>query len=173
MELYYDKREWIASCIAAVILGTVLHFLYGWWPNAVTALFSPINESIWEHVKLVVWPYLLLSGWLNRGRPGGMRPWLLILPILCLVLLAVGYGYHVVLGGEALWVDIALYLAIMFLGFWLPTRFSGPFQGVLWVLPILATGLLIGLIALFTLYPPHALLFADLSVAGAWMPLPC
>ena len=110
---------------------------------------------------------------LNRDRPGGVRPWLLTLPLLCGITLLLGWLYHVTLGGEALWVDLALYAAVMVLGFWLPTRFSGPFRGVRWLLPILAAALLALLIAWFTVRPPEALLFRDLSAVGSWLPLPC
>ena len=110
---------------------------------------------------------------LNRDRPGGVRPWLLTLPLLCGITLLLGWLYHVTLGGEALWVDLALYAAVMVLGFWLPTRFSGPFRGARWLLPILAAALLALLIAWFTVRPPEALLFRDLSAVGSWLPLPC
>ena len=170
--VYYGKRQLILTGLAAVLLGTVLHSLYKWMPNAVTALVSPINESLWEHVKLLYWPYLLAAFWMSRGRPGGIRPWLLTLPLMSLFMLALSYGYHILLGGEAIWVDLVLYLVIMGIGVWLPTRFSGPFSSIWWVLPmvlVLAMGLLIGL---FTLWPPQFLLFTDLSRTGAWLSIP-
>ena len=171
--MFYPKRQLILTCIATMLAGCVLHFLYHWWPNPVTALVSPVNESLWEHVKLVFWPYLAAALILNRDRPGGVRPWLLTLPLLCGITLLLGWLYHVTLGGEALWVDLALYAAVMVLGFWLPTRFSGPFRGARWLLPILAAAILALLIAWFTVRPPEALLFRDLSAVGSWLPLPC
>ena len=171
--MFYPKRQLILTCIATMLAGCVLHFLYHWWPSPVTALVSPVNESLWEHVKLVFWPYLAAALILNRDRPGGVRPWLLTLPLLCGITLLLGWLYHVTLGGEALWVDLALYAAVMVLGFWLPTRFSGPFRGARWLLPILAAALLALLIAWFTVRPPEALLFRDLSAVGSWLPLPC
>ncbi len=171
--MYYGKRQLILTALVSIALGAALHFLYQWIPNWATALVSPIRESLWEHVKLIFWPYLLSCLWLNRGRPGGARPWLLTLPCLCLLMLALGYGYHILLGGDELWVDAAIYLLIMGLGFWLPTLFSGPFKGVRWVLPLVLVFVLGGLIALFTLWPPRLLLFSDLSPVGAWLQLPC
>ena len=56
--MFYPKRQLAVTWIAAILAGCVLHFLYEWQPNAVTALFSPVNESLWEHVKLVFWPFL-------------------------------------------------------------------------------------------------------------------
>lgn len=171
--MIYPKRQLILTFIAVVLAGCALHFLYGWLPNAATALFSPVNESLWEHVKLIFWPYLGAALLLNRGRPGGVRPWLLVLPLLCALVLILGWVYHITLGGEAMWVDIAIYILVMALGFWLPTRFSGPFKGVKWMLPILVTVLLALLIGWFTLYPPEGLLFRDLAAVGSWLPLPC
>ena len=43
--MVYPKRQLIVTWLAAMLAGCVLHFLYQWWPNAVTALFSPVNES--------------------------------------------------------------------------------------------------------------------------------
>lgn len=43
-------------------LGTVLHFLYEWLGKSpVAALFSGVNESTWEHMKLLFWPMLLYT----------------------------------------------------------------------------------------------------------------
>lgn len=173
MALYYEKRQLILTALLTILLGSALHFLYTWMPNGVTALFSPISESLWEHVKILFWPYLLAALWLNRGRPGGMRPWCLTLLLMCALMLILGFGYHILLDGRAMWVDIALYCLLMILGFWLPSRFSGPFSGFLWLLPCLLAGALAVAIGLFTLWPPRLLLFADLSLGKAWLPLPC
>lgn len=171
--MYYDKRQLSLACLAAILAGAVLHFVYAWQPGQVTAVFSPVRESVWEHIKLVFWPYLAASFVLNRGRPGGVRPWLLVLPLICAVTLALGGVWHLLLRGEGLGVDLALYAGVMVLGFWLPTRFSGPFQGARWAFPIVLTAVLGCLILLFTLWPPELPLFADLSLAGAWYQLPC
>ena len=153
--MFYPKRQLAVTWIAAILAGCVLHFLYEWQPNAVTALFSPVNESLWEHVKLVFWPFLGAALYLSA------------------LTLLLGWVYHVTLGGEAMWVDITLFVLVMTLGFWLATRFSGPFRGVRWALPVLAALALALLIGWFTLYPPEGLLFRDLSAVGSWLPLPC
>ena len=72
-----------------------------------------------------------------------------------------------------MWVDVAIFVLVMTLGFWLATRFSGPFQGIMWILPIAAVIALAALIGWFTLYPPEGLLFRDLAAVGSWLPLPC
>ncbi len=171
--VYYGKKTLLWTALVTILLGGALHFLYQYLPGSISALLSPINESLWEHVKLVYWPYLLAAFWLNRGRPGGIRPWLLVLPGLCALMLLLGYLYHITLSGEAMWVDFAIYVLVMGLGFWLPTQFSGPFQGVKWMLPFALTVIVGAMIAVFTLAPPDHILFVDLSSASAWFQIPC
>ena len=49
----------VVVCIASV----PLHFLYDWVGElSIVGMFTPINESIWEHLKLVFWPLLLWWG---------------------------------------------------------------------------------------------------------------
>ena len=173
MALYYPKRQLFFTALLTILLGAGLHFLYSWCPNGATALFSPICESLWEHIKIMFWPYLLAALWLSRGRPGGIRPWCLSLLLICAAMLLLGYGYHIFLGGQSLWVDILLYVLLLALGFWLPTRFSGPFHGPWWLIPPLLVVLLAAALLVFTLWPPRLLLFTDLSPANAWYSLPC
>lgn len=52
----------IVVMIVAIILGTLLHFTYEWsGGNSFVASFSATNESVWEHLKLVFFPMLILS----------------------------------------------------------------------------------------------------------------
>ena len=44
------------------ILGTLLHFLFEWTnENVIAAVFSGVNESIWEHTKLLFYPMVLYA----------------------------------------------------------------------------------------------------------------
>ena len=52
----------IFSAIFAIILGTILHFTYTWSKNnSIVGLFSAINESTWEHLKLLFFPMLITT----------------------------------------------------------------------------------------------------------------
>ena len=47
----------IISSIFIMILGTLLHFTFKWSNNNVlVGTFSAINESTWEHLKLIFFP---------------------------------------------------------------------------------------------------------------------
>jgi len=59
---YSLKTTEIISFIIASLLGVIFHFIYGWsGENAVAGLFFPVNESTWEHLKLIFFPILLVS----------------------------------------------------------------------------------------------------------------
>ena len=55
----------ILGIIFTVITGTLLHFVYDLSNgNPVVGLFAPINESVWEHLKLLFYPATL---WITIG----------------------------------------------------------------------------------------------------------
>ena len=59
---YSLKTIELISFITASLLGVVFHFIYGWsGENGVAGLFFPVNESTWEHLKLIFFPILLVS----------------------------------------------------------------------------------------------------------------
>ena len=39
--------------IIAFALCFPLHFIYDKFPNFITSIFAPVNESIWEHMKII------------------------------------------------------------------------------------------------------------------------
>ncbi len=56
------KNFQIFSAIFVMILGTLLHFTYEWSEgNLLVASFSAVNESTWEHLKLLFYPMLLTT----------------------------------------------------------------------------------------------------------------
>ena len=162
-----STKKLILCYFAAAALGVLLHFLFTWFPNPVTALISPVRESVWEHVKLIFFPLLAASLYMGRGGNSfGRAPWLLSLVVACAVMLCVGYVYHIILRGEAVLVDVILYLFSLALGFLLP-KTLWPLCGqpgvekAAWAL----TALLGALIVWFTFFPPETALFADMRDA--------
>lgn len=56
-------RNWqIVAVLFTLILGTLLHFTYEWsGNNQIVGTFSAINESTWEHIKLLFFPMLIFA----------------------------------------------------------------------------------------------------------------
>ena len=52
----------IVAIIVCLFLGTLLHFIYKWsGKNLFVACFSAVNESVWEQLKLVFYPMILMT----------------------------------------------------------------------------------------------------------------
>jgi hypothetical protein len=93
--------------------GTLLHFLYDWLGGARwIAPFSGVNESTWEHMKLLFWPMLLfaiLQSVFFRDRAGfwcvklrGILLGMLLIPVIF-------YTYNGVIGQSPDWINIAIF----------------------------------------------------------------
>ena len=47
------KKTKIISTIGIFLLCFLFHFIYEWITSTITSIFFPVNESIWEHMKLL------------------------------------------------------------------------------------------------------------------------
>ena len=95
------------------ILGTFLHFLFDiTGENVIAGIFSAVNESIWEHMKLLYYPMVLFNmvqyRFWGRNTPSfwctkliGMLVGLAIIPVLY-------YTYTGILGKSADWFNITI-----------------------------------------------------------------
>lgn len=55
------KKIKIISAIGVFLLCFLTHFLYELFPNFLFSIFFPVNESIFEHVKMIFTTFLLYS----------------------------------------------------------------------------------------------------------------
>ena len=55
------RKVKIIGVFVIFLLSFASHFIYKWIPNALFSIIFPINESIWEHMKLLVTPVLIFS----------------------------------------------------------------------------------------------------------------
>lgn len=53
------KKLKIIGVVSAFLLAFPIHFLYKWLPNPIFAIFFPVNESIWEHMKMLTTTFIL------------------------------------------------------------------------------------------------------------------
>ena len=59
--LLKEKAFWwsVTGFFAVCILGTINHYVYEWsGNNSIIGAFVPVNESVWEHLKLLFFPFL-------------------------------------------------------------------------------------------------------------------
>ena len=107
--------------------GTALHFLYQWSGESVAAApFAAVNESVWEHMKLLFWPMLLWAGAERAvlgGYSRGFWPAKALGTLLGLSLIpALYYTYTGALGVSVMWVDIAIFFVAAAAAFLAETR---------------------------------------------------
>lgn len=104
--------QWIGFG-AASLGGTLLHFLYDWTGEALwSAPFSSVNESTWEHMKLLFWPLFIFAAvqsfffsdrrdfWCVKLR--GTLLGLALIPILF-------YTYNGAVGKSPDWLNITIF----------------------------------------------------------------
>ena len=108
------------------LLGTLLHFMYEWLGEAEwIAPFSGVNESTWEHMKLLFWPMVLFAvveSFFFRDYRGlwyvnlcGILLGLSLIPIIF-------YTYNGVIGKSPDWVNIAIFFVSAACAFILEAR---------------------------------------------------
>ena len=59
------KNLKILGVVLAFLLSFVFHFVYDLFPNFLTSIFFPVNESIFEHMK-IIFGCILLSGVIQK-----------------------------------------------------------------------------------------------------------
>ena len=153
--------------IAVSLFGTVLHFLYGWTDSSIVALFSAVNESTWEHMKLLFFPMFLFATaeyfivgknyenfWAVKLK--GVLIGLLLIPTYF-------YTLNGVFGKTPDWVNIAIFFIAVAVAFLSETiMLKGKKQGFRFEkLAVVTLFIIAGLFFVFTFYPPKIPIFQD------------
>lgn len=108
------------------IAGMLSHFLYEWTGSALLALFCPINESVWEHLKLLFFPFLLYTLWsylrksYTDGKHTPYAPAYFYYRLLAVLggmasIIVLFYTYTGIIGKDILFLDIFIFeISILF-----------------------------------------------------------
>ena len=107
------KKNLIVFLIIS-ILGTIGHFLYEWTNyNMLIGYISPVNESVWEHLKLLFFPAILffIAEYFTCDNKQENYISSSVLGIFAglLSIIALFYTYSGVLGYNISFFDIAIY----------------------------------------------------------------
>jgi len=115
-------RTWqIITVIICIILGIVLHFTYEWsGENFIVGLFSAVNESTWEHLKLIYYPFLVMAiiGYFVIGKRSNNYWFAQAVGILVSIMftLVFFYTYTGIIGINFAWLNIATFIISVILG---------------------------------------------------------
>ena len=147
--------------------GTILHFLYDWLDNAAwIAPFSGINESTWEHMKLLFWPMFVFAivqsfyfsdrsdFWCVKLR--GILLGLILIPVLFST-------YNGVIGKSPDWINIAIFFVSAAVAYLYESHLFAtktlPCGSP--IIPIVSLCALASLFILFTFFTPKIGIFKD------------
>ena len=156
----------VAGFLFVSVTGTLLHFLYEWsGENRIAGLFSAVNESIWEHMKLIYFPMFLFA-LIQRKFVDDSRYWCIKLAgtmTALLLILVLYYTYTGALGISADWFNITIFFLAAGAAYFLETKgfrssLSCGIPSGIAIVSFLLVGLLF---AVFTFYPLQIPLFAD------------
>lgn len=151
-----------------VLFGVFLHFAYELsGNNPIVSLFSPVNESIWEHLKLLFFPMLVLTIWdLFTSHRNDLN----FLPARTIGILS-GLAFIVIfyytitgtIGRDIAWINIVIYLLSAAYAFWLERRIYARSRklSVTWAIIFLI--IFIILFIVFTIAPPTLGIFIPMA----------
>ena len=116
------KKYVVEGFIVVSVLGTVFHFVYDFLgQNFFIGFFFPVNESTWEHMKLLFFPMLFYSLYMNHKLKTDypcITSSLLFGILLGTVLVPVlFFTYSGILGKNFLPLDIATFVISVILAF--------------------------------------------------------
>ncbi len=158
------------------LVGALFHFLYELLGQlAVVGAISPVNESVWEHSKMVVLPLILWWGlyYLIKGKDEGIdkQKWFtgaltsLVSTIIAMPLLF--YFYTEAFGVESVVVDILILLVALFIGQTLGYHVYKYGKGLPGNTALLLMLLILIVFIVYTFAPPHLPIFMD-STTGLY-----
>jgi len=158
----------IIGFIFVVIFGSLLHFVYQWsGNNQLVGLFAPINESTWEHLKLLLVPMVLFSiveyFAIGKNYPNFIAAKALGIVLGMIAIVAIFYTYTGILGNHFLWADILTFIlgvAIAYLYSWriINKQPIGPIAQIIGIILVVMLALCF---VILTFSPPHIPIFLD------------
>ena len=167
-------RWQMGGFVFTAAVGTLLHFLFDWTGGSVAAaLFSAVNESIWEHLKLLFYPMVAVAiiEYFFWGKNVDSFWCIKLIGILIgLVLIpVVYYTYTGIFGVNADWFNVTIFFLAAGVVFFVETNLFQ--RGFSCQMGTKAAVILLCLIAVlftvFTFLPPRIPFFRD-SVTGTY-----
>lgn len=109
------ERYIIVGIIFTVVAGILSHFVYEWsGENFILGFFFPVNESTWEHMKLVFFPMLVYGLFavrhlkneyicIDKAFSIGILTGIFLIPVIF-------YTYSGILGYDVAWLNILTFI---------------------------------------------------------------
>lgn len=164
-------EKWLIAGIPIIfIAGSFMHFLYELsGKNKLIGLIAPVNESVWEHTKMVVLPIILfwtviyfICGKKYRidkdkcftGALASLLAAIIAIPLLF-------YFYTEAFGIESVIIDIIILFLAILIGQLAGIHIYRNSAGIAWYIPVILMILIVILYMFLTYYPIKIPIFLD------------
>lgn len=161
------KKIKIINVVFLFLLSFLWHFVYDWFPNNIFALFFPVNESIWEHMKIIY--YCLFMGSIlefvlckkNNIKINNFYIETMVKSILGVIFYLIIFVPFYLWLGESMLISISLmfitYIFMEYIGYKILTGEEMNIN----ILPVIIIVLGCIMFVILTFYPLHNFLFFD------------
>ena len=116
----------LAGLTFTAVLGTLLHFLYAWTGSIALAPFSAVNESTFEHMKILFFPMLFFafieSRFLKEDFPCFWQVKAVGVTLGTLLIPIIFYTYNGAFGKSPDWVNIFIFFVAAGVAYFVETR---------------------------------------------------
>lgn len=158
MVIYVSKKN-IFMIIFLFLLSFLWHFMYDWFPCLLTSIFFPVNESIWEHMKIIF--YCLFIGSVLEKKGNNYYLNILVKPLVGVLFYLIIFIPLYLIFGESMFISLSLMLFTYIIMELLGIKISKQEELNIKALPIIIIILISILFSILTFYPLHNFLFFD------------
>ena len=160
------KKSNAAAFLFLCICGTLLHFTYEWsGENKIVGMFSAVNESTWEHMKLLFFPSIVyfLPEYAKYRRQSDNLLTARTLGLLCgLAFIPVSfYTYSGIIGKSYIGIDIFIFIVSIMITLAVSSKKLQDHLRLTALAALLILLFLLALFIVFTFFTPHIALFLD------------
>lgn len=114
-----------AGFVFTCLFGTLFHFLYEWTKSVAFAPFCAVNESTWEHMKIIFFPMLIFAviEYFIWGKTEPCFWWIKCIGIVSGTLLVpiLFYTYNGAFGKSPDFVNVLIFFISAGLAYWIET----------------------------------------------------
>jgi len=161
--------KWEMIGIPLIFLsGALIHFVFEWSGElAFIGIFAPVNESVWEHLKLGFWPTCIYTAiewlFLHRQVNNFLAAKAAALYIVPVIIVLIFYSYTLLLGEEILAIDILSFLVAVALAQYISYKIftASELPRYVSTISVIFTLLLAVALPVFSFYPPQLPVFMD------------
>ena len=165
------KNTQLIVILFSLILGTLLHFTYEWSGNNLfVGSFSAVNESIWEHLKLVFYPMLIAMiieyFFIKKDVNNYIEAKTIGIFTAIFFIIVSFYTYSGIIGTSIIIIDILIFIISIILGEYVAYRLMKRDDESTVLTTSLSIIILLFLLLcfiIFTYIPPEVNLFRDIT----------